>query len=247
MKNHPVFKFYIVGGLVRDGMLGLKPKDKNYLVVLREDNEINDMNQIFNSLKDCLLQNNYQILHVPECQCIKAKNKVNNEVIDIVLARKEIYYEDFSRKPNIVVGSLYDDLIRRDFTINAIAIDIETNETIDLLGGVNDLHNKILRTPNDPNITLMEDPLRILRGFRFVIKLGFTLNDAFMQAIKNDYIWEKFALTVSTERIREELSKMFQHDTIKTLEMLSDLKNINSNAYYIIFKNIELKPITKKN
>lgn len=245
MKTNKEFKFYIVGGFVRDKLLGIKSKDMDYTVVsMFVETNIDIVYERF-----ChYLINDYIIyLKTPECFTVRAKNKETNEPADFVLARKEIGYNRDSRKPIIVSGSIYDDLARRDFTINAMAIDLETNEIIDPFNGRIHLEKKKLKTPMNPNITLLDDPLRIIRGLRFSITLEFNLTRNFMIAITNQEIWNKFKKVVSIERIRDELERMFRANTLKTLELLHSLKNINLNAYQIILHHIVLKPIIMSN
>ena len=244
MMNEIIFKFYIVGGFVRDKLLGIKSKDVDYSVVLENFN--GDISTAFDLLCKYLDQHNYIIfLKTPECYTIRAKDGQTNDVADFVLARKEIGYDENSRKPFVMPGTLEDDLLRRDFTINALAIDNVTGKIIDICGGLEDLKKRILRTPIDANITLLDDPLRVIRGFRFSITKGLKLDNTFMAALLNDEIWIKFSKVVSSERIRDELDRMFQGNTIKTIEILNKLKEINNNAYEIIFKNITLKPIVR--
>lgn len=236
------FKFYIVGGYVRDKLLGIKSKDMDYVVVTTLIDK--NINVIYELFCDYLTKNNYLIfLKTPECYTVRAKNKLTNETDDFVLARKEIGYHKNSRKPLVVPGSLLDDLARRDFTINAMAMDPETNDIIDPFNGRLHLEEKKLKTPLDPNITLLDDPLRVIRGLRFSIILGFTLTNQFMIAIANPEIWDKFKKVVSTERVRDELEKMFRANTIATLELLNSLKTIHNDACQIILNHIVLKPI----
>lgn len=242
-----IFKFYIVGGYVRDKLLGKKSNDIDYIAILK-DNISTSMNEsidvLYDQMCDCLLQNNHIIFQkYPQTFCVKAKNKSNNEVADFVLARKEIAYELNSREPQVVMGTLYDDLMRRDFTINALALDPDTNEIIDVCGGLDDLKLGILKTPIDPNITLLDDPLRVIRGLRFKVTLNFAIEENFMSAINNPNIWDKFSKVISADRIRNELDKMFAYNTIETLNILYEIRKTNEMVYNIIFGKIKLKPI----
>lgn len=234
------FKFYLVGGFVRDQLLGIKSNDMDYIVV-SNFNESIDI--VYEKFCDYLLNQNYIIyLKTPECYTVRAK--LNNKVDDFVLARKEIGYNKDSRKPIIESGSIYDDLQRRDFTINAMAIDVETGELIDPFNGQKDLKNKKLKTVIDLNISLLNDPLRLLRGLRFSITLDFKLSKKFMAALSNQEIWDKFYL-VSVERTRDEFEKMFKFNTLKTLDLLFMIKDMNLNAYQILLNRIVLKPLLK--
>lgn len=240
------FQFYQVGGSVRDLLLGLKSKDIDYCVVLKDESMIDKYTpiEVYNTLCSYLEGKGYVIfVKKPECLTIRAKTN-NHQVVDFALARKDITYSTDSRHPIVTLGTLKEDLLRRDFTINAIAMDLETHKYIDVCHGMDDLQNKILRTPNDTYITLLDDPLRILRGLRFSVTLNFTLSDSFWNTIHRQELWDKMEKTVSKERIREELNKMFTHNTIQSLQILNKLVTLFPNAYSILFSHIILKPTT---
>ncbi len=136
-----------------------------------------------------------------------AQVKYKDLEIEFVGARKESYNRD-SRKPIVEDGTLEDDQNRRDFTINALAIGLSKNnfgKLLDPFGGLNDLENKILRTPLDPNITYSDDPLRMMRATRFATQLNFTIHPDSLNAITVNKDRIKI---VSKERISDELNKI---------------------------------------
>ena len=127
--------------------------------------------------------------------------------LEFVGARKESYHHE-SRKPVVEDGSLKEDQERRDFTINALALSLNTNNFGDLLdpfNGVNDLEKKIIRTPLEPRITYSDDPLRMMRAIRFATQLDFTIELKSLQAITKNK--ERIQI-VSNERIIDELNKI---------------------------------------
>ena len=131
--------------------------------------------------------------------------------IEFVGARKESYRED-SRNPIVEDGSLEDDQNRRDFTINALALDLSEarfGNLLDPFNGLEDLENKIIRTPLDPNITYSDDPLRMLRAIRFATQLGFTIESASLEAIHRNKDRIKI---ITRERIIVELNKILESD-----------------------------------
>lgn len=237
------YKLYEVGGHVRDGLLGIKSNDIDYSVVVADEFLDKDPLAVFKLLSADLTDKGFKIfLETPEMFTIRAKFPNSQEVADFVLSRKETTYVKGTRRPNIVLGTLEDDLKRRDFTINAMARDKETGEFVDLFNGQQDLQDKILRTPLDAAISFEDDPLRILRAIRFSITKGFKLSEEVVDAIKT---FKPHGIRkVSVERIREEMYKMFYFDTLETLTFLRLLERWNPYLYLLLFraKTFWLKP-----
>ena len=243
-----MFKFYEVGGCVRDEILGLKSKDIDYVAVPSDDllKDVTSAHTMFGILEGYLKEEGFELFLVTtDCFTIRAKFPKGHKyqgVADFVMARKEIGYIPDTRQPIIVPGTLYDDLERRDFTLNALAKD-ENGEIIDYFDGMWALENKMLLTPLDAKVTMMDDPLRLLRAFRFSITKGFAISPRIWETCLMDGIVEKLDKVVSQERIRDEVFKMMKHDTLKTLELFERIRLVNPNILTIMFgKGIWLKP-----
>jgi len=243
-------KIFEVGGCVRDEILGLKSKDIDFTVVL--DNTDQSVDEGWDQMVSFLKEEGYQIfLETKDCFTVRAKFPVGhvNEglVADFVMARKEVGYVLGTRKPILELGSLYDDLIRRDFTVNALAKDMDGN-IIDHFNGVEHLKKGLLVTPLNPMKTMMDDPLRILRALRFSLTKDLEVHTDIMESMKQPDILDKLKKTVSQERIREEITKMMMCDTIKTMKLLVDIDRDYIKGFLnIVFKDtMWLKPTTEK-
>lgn len=242
-------QIYKVGGCVRDKLLGVDSKDIDFTFVLDDLNM--SVDDGFVKMYKWLSDEGFQIfLSTPEMFTIRAKFPLNHIytglVADFVMARKEIGYTEGTRRPVLELGTLEDDLIRRDFTLNAMAEDIDGN-IIDLFDGQWALENRLLITPRDARITMLDDPLRLLRAFRFSITKGFTISPRVWETCLMDSVVDKLEQVVSGERIREEVFKMFKHDTIKTLDLIGEINCINPRIVEIMFgKGMWLKPTFEK-
>jgi poly(A) polymerase len=198
-------------------------------------------------MTDWMVAKGFQIfLSTPECFTIRAKFPKGdpNEglVADFVMARKEVGYFEGTRRPILALGTLEDDLIRRDFTLNAMAVS-EDGELIDLFDGKWALENRILLTPRDAKETMLDDPLRLLRAFRFSITKDFSISPRIMETCLMDSVVDKLEQVVSQERIREEILKMMKHDTLRSLELIERIRTINPKLVEIIFgRGLWLKP-----
>jgi putative nucleotidyltransferase with HDIG domain len=191
--NFPVF---IVGGWVRDQLLKRESKDIDFLVIGDGLKFAEHLGKRLGGVKVSLFKT-YGTASI----------KYKDLELEFVGARKESYAHD-SRNPIVETGSFEDDLDRRDFTINALAISLneaDFGEIIDRFNGRNDLKNKVLKTPLDPVITYSDDPLRMMRAIRFASQLGFEIEENSFLAIQQN---AKRIAIISTERITDELNKI---------------------------------------
>ena len=190
--NRNQFSFYLVGGAVRDFILDINTKDFDFTTNASPEES-----------KQLLENNNYKTTDIG-IKFGTIETTFNDFTVHITQFRNESYSED-SRKPNIEKSrNIDDDLIRRDFTINSIAFDIDKNELIDPYNGLKDLSEGKLKSPNNPDQSFSEDPLRMIRLCRFISSHGFTPDvETFASIQKNIKRME----IVSKERIRDEFSK----------------------------------------
>lgn len=200
-------KLYEVGGSIRDSLLGRKTSDLDYAV---EADSFEDM-------KTFIARSGGQFFLVkPEYQTVRAK--LNGKVADFVLCRKDGVYSDGRRPDNVVVGNIYDDLSRRDFTMNAIAKD-ENGKLIDPYNGIADIKSKVIACVGNSCDRVREDSLRLLRAMRFSITLDFAIEES-LHDLFFDNTFINLLDNVSVERTFEELTKCFAYNTFETLEFL---------------------------
>lgn len=197
-------KLYKVGGCVRDEIMGVPAKDIDFACEAES----------FEAMEKFIVENGGKVYQSkPEFFTVRAR--LFGVDSDYVLCRKEGKYSDGRRPDNVMAGTIYDDLARRDFKMNAIAKDMDGN-IIDPFGGIADINTKKISCVGDTVSKFCEDSLRLIRAIRFSITKGFTLDSNIVSAL-NDYIVVTGIINVSKERIREELLKCFAHDTYLTL------------------------------
>ena len=229
-----MFQFAEVGGAVRDKFLGVNSKDVDFVAVPTQKFDTAD--DAFNALVAHLKKTGFKIfLKTPKFFTVRAKVPYGNplkkrtSVADFVIARKDGPSSDGRRPDFVLPGTLMDDLTRRDFTVNAMAM--MDDELIDPFGGREDLKNNLLRFVGNPNGRIAEDGLRVMRALRFHITKGFDVDVETWDAVNSEFAAEML-MKVSTERIREELDKMFRFNTVQSMETLSDVRRSLKRAIF---------------
>jgi poly(A) polymerase len=169
--------------------------------------------------------------------------KMQGYTVEFVMTRKESY-RDKSRKPDVQLGTIKDDIFRRDFTINSLIQNVISGEIIDISGyGLSDINDGIIRATSDPNIIFVEDPLRTLRAIRFAARFNFKIEEETANGMKK---YADRLQNISKERIKDEISKIMVGENIGyalnlMLELnimnyvfpeLTKLKNLEQNKYH---------------
>jgi poly(A) polymerase len=203
---------YVVGGYVRDIILHRQSNDIDFVVVGSGIEVADSVSKSLGKKAHLSVFRNFGTAQV----------KYSDEELEFVGARKESYKRD-SRNPIVEDGTLSDDLHRRDFTINAMAVCVNASnfgELVDMFNGLSDIQNGIIRTPLDPDITFSDDPLRMMRAIRFATQLGFNIYPDTFEAITRNS--ERIKI-ITKERINDELMKIMKSDNpSRGFELLDD-------------------------
>lgn len=199
---------FLVGGAVRDEIMGVPSKDMDFSVEAES----------FEAMKQGILDRGGKIFQEkPEFFTIRA-NMPGIKGADFVLCRKDGPSTDGRRPDFVESGTIMDDLARRDFTMNAMA-KAPDGRIIDPFGGQQDIHDRIIRCVGSAEDRLSEDALRGLRAIRFAVTKGFWIHFETRNFIETRPFAELLS-SVSKERQREEMEKMFAFDTVKSLKWL---------------------------
>lgn len=193
------FKLALVGGPVRDAILGRLGNDLDFTTNARPKESEKILKKWADSVWDI------------GAAFGTVAGKKGEITVEITTYRSENYEKD-SRKPSVEFGeNIEGDLSRRDFTINAMALELTTDEPtfIDLFNGVGDLQNKIIKTPGKPSDSFTDDPLRMMRAARFMSQLNFTIDESVLVAIKE--MAHRLSI-ISSERVRDEFIKIIMSD-----------------------------------
>jgi len=220
-------QFFEVGGCVRDSLLGLESNDVDFTVVGPAS---------FDDFHAELTGMGFQIFESrPEFFTIRAKVpdsmpelRARTRVADFVLARRDGPSSDGRRPDFTVPGNLFDDLDRRDFTVNAMARGLD-GVLHDPFNGQEDLANRTLRFVGVAAVRIEEDGLRVLRGLRFMVTKSLTPTPETFRDLQSVFAAEMLGC-VSKERRREELNKMLAFDTMTSFELLASLPTITVEA-----------------
>lgn len=248
-----MFQFAEVGGCVRDKFLGVDSKDVDLVAIPVQ--QFNTADEAFDALVDNLKELGFKGFETNKGEFIIKREfftiralvpndhplKERTNLADFVLARKDGPSSDGRRPDFVLPGTLMDDLTRRDFTVNAMAI-LDGN-LIDPFGGRVDIERNLLRFVGDPTQRISEDGLRVVRALRFSVVKGFDIDAETWDAINTPFAAEMLQ-KVSIERIWEELTKMFMANTPFSLKLLNDVSDSLQNA---IFRDgMRLMPTLKK-
>lgn len=231
---------YLVGGYVRDLFLNKKSYDMDIAVESSFDEML------------ALVEKYGQII-LKKKEFGTIKSRINGQIYDFSICRSEGEYKDHRRPDSIKEANVYSDLARRDFTFNAMALPIKfidgkqyynVEEIIDPFDGSKDLSNGIIRCVNDTTKRMTEDPLRLLRAFRFSITLDFNLHDDIIKCLEDKQMISNLKY-VSNERIVEELTKCFKCNTLKTLKLLEQFNQLRDYVF-VNNDNLWLRPTLEK-
>lgn len=233
-------KLFEVGGSIRDELMGLESADRDFCAVSPKGWE---------SLLSWA-NNKMRVFKVaPEFFTIRGS--LGPDVIDIVMCRRDGASSDGRRPDEVEPGTLLDDLSRRDFTCNAMARPVNRNleiigDIVDPFGGAEAVRNRQLVSVGNAQARFEEDNLRLLRAVRFAVTKSMTLSNDLEHMISDPLNWQSMMTTVSIERVREEMNKMFGFSTPAALRFMS--AHMSPSVFDALFEEgrMWLKPTLAK-
>lgn len=213
-------KVYLVGGAVRDEIMGVKSKDLDFAVEAPSFEVMHEWIRVRGQI--------FQVK--PEFQTIRAR-MTGFGVVDFVLCRKEGAYRDGRHPDTVEIGTLHDDLARRDFTMNAIArLPDNKGSFIDPFNGIADIEARKIKCVGSARVRLSEDTLRILRAIRFSITKNFSLDEEILTCLQDAALVAGLD-AVSADRKREEINKCLGHNTLETLKLLERFSHVRDHLF----------------
>lgn len=235
-------RLFLVGGAVRDYLINenVRPKDFDFSVEAHS----------FDQMREWLVSEGFTIfLETPQYLTIRAKLprdwsfagfEMSGLTYDFVLCRRDGAYSDGRRPDEVVPGSIFDDLSRRDFTMNAIAID-KGGYLIDPFSGAQDIQDGLIRCVGSID-RLKEDGLRVLRAIRFYVQTGFDLHEDIDAFISSPECLE-FIRNVSLDRVRDEIHKAFKSNAYTSILTFADYPHVCEEIFE---GDLWLKPTSEK-
>lgn len=233
-----MIKRFLVGGSVRDLALGIAPNDYDYAV--EGCQSFQDLIDYVQSLGYLPVNNsgtNSGFVEFPHTLTLKARNPSTKDVEDFACTRREFDYRDRKHPSKCEIGTLIEDLGRRDLGVNAIAFDPVTRSYIDPFSGLDDINNKILRAVGDPFLRFSENPERVIRVIRFHLTLDFSIDYKIQEAFRNKKIIELVSKEVDDCKVKSlnKILKTKSHYT-KLFTLLHNFPELTD----AIFSNIGL-------
>lgn len=247
-------KIFEVGGCVRDEIMGVASKDIDFTVVLEPEDfpregDVVRVPDPFEVMRNNLVTMGFKVfLETPEFLTIRAQFPVGDGGFDVsraggpindgrkrltadfVLARKEGTYTDGRRPDTVEIGTLEDDLARRDFTMNAIAKAAD-GSYIDPFNGRQDIAAGIISAVGDPFARLSEDALRAVRALRFMVTKSMVVDPQLRFAMETQSVLDAVVNKISDERIAVELQKMFRFDTVDALATMNEFPLLTNACF----------------
>ncbi len=192
------YQIYIVGGAIRDLLMKKEVKDWDFTTDAKPE-------EILKIFPEGVYGNRFGTVIIPEKNINYDKDR-DQSLFEITTMRKEGNYRDYRHPTNVGwTDKIEEDLTRRDFTINAIALEAPTLKIVDLFNGQKDIKNKLIKAVGNPNLRFEEDALRLMRAIRFSTQLGFDIEEKTFAAIKQN---ANLIKEIAWERIRDELFKI---------------------------------------